>query len=474
MKTPKYDNDLVPLWYLKERLKSGDTIEQIMQSLPQSYSSPPTPPYHKGSTLFYNNKLYRCKIDRVQGLFNWNDWEVIATDDTGLNDFIENTYSVDKIQIQEQLDEKIQTYYQENDPNVWTTDLEKSKHVGDYWYRTADNTQWRFSRITTNPITYGWQQVNVPNAIFDLIDTKKSIYTSKPTSYKKDDLWIIEDTISDEDLPIGTIENPVVKGDWVFATIDSETFDKSHWVKRDENIDVEYIEEHYYNKGETDTKFEEVERNTDSKITKAKDEIKLEVEQTYTSKEEHTTAINDFNTQIGSLNETVTTQGNNLSQLSIETGEISSIVSSMETITNEKFIEIDGQIDDVVSKTTTIENSVTQVQNNMYTSTQIDEMISNGSVSMLKSTIVTIDNNGQTIDKNDSPVKSNSDADGFKVIDKTGAEEKVILDAGYDSETGETRVIVDRVRVNSIKIGNYSQLEDYIDENGREGLGIFI
>ena len=474
-KTPKYDNDLVPLWYLKEKLKSGDAIEQIMQSLPQSYGSPPTTPYYEGSTLFYNNRLYRCKASRLQGAFNWNDWEVIVSEDSNLNEFIENTYSVDKIQIQEQLDEKIQTYYQENDPNIWATDLEKSKHIGDYWYRTTDNTQWRFSRITTNPITYDWQQVNIPNSIFDLIDKKKSIYTSKPSTYNIDDLWIIEETISDEDLPVGTEENPITRGDWVFSTVNSEIYNKAHWVKRDENIDIEYIEEHYYNKGQTDTKFEEVERNTDSKITKAKDEIKLEVEQTYTSKEEHTTAINDFNTQIGSINETITTQGNNLSQLSVETEEISSVVSSMETITNEKFIEINGQIEEVSSKTSTIENSVTQLQTDTYTKTEINTKLTDGSVKKILTTTLVADENGLTVDKGDnSKVKSNMDADGFKVIDKTGAEEKVILDAGYDSETGETRVMVDRIKVNSIKVGSYSQLEDYIDENGREGLGIFI
>ena len=473
-KAPKYDNDLVPLWYLKEHLQSGETIEQIMQSLPQSYSSPPPPPYHKGSTLFYDNKLYRCKTDRVQGSFNWNDWEVIATDDTGLNNFIENTYSVDRIQIQEQLDEKIQTYYQENDPNDWSTDLEKSKHVGDYWYNTIDNIQWRFNRITTNPITYGWQQVNVPNSIFDLIDKKKSIYTSKPSSYKIDDLWIIEEEISDEELPIGTEENPITRGDWFFSTADSEMFDKTHWVKRDENIDIEYIEEHYYNKGDTDVKFEEVERNTDSKITKAKDEITLQVEQTYTSKEEHTTAINDFNTQIGSMNETITTQSESLSQLSVENGRISTAVSSLETTTNEKFLEVNGQIDDVIKSTTTIENSVIQLQTDTYTKTEINTKLKDGSVEMVKTTLVTVDHNGTTWDKSDSKVKSNADADGFKIIDKTGAEGKTILDAGYDAETGETRVLVDRIKVNSIKVGSYSQIEDFIDEKGREGLGIFV
>ena len=338
-KNPKYDNDYVTLGYLKERLKSGDTIDQIIQSLPKSYGSPPTTPYYEGSTLFYSNRLYRCKASRLQGAFNWDDWEAIISEDSSLNDFVENTYSVDKIQIQEQLDEKIQTYYQDTDPNIWTTDIEKAKHVGDYWYNTTNNTQWRFSRITTNPITYGWKQVNVPNAVFDLIDKKKSIYTSKPSSYKKDDMWIIEDEILDDDLPVGTEENPIIKGDWVFSTTDSEIFDKSHWVKRDEKVDVEYIEEHYYNKGETNVKFEEVERNTDSKITKAKDEIVLNVSEQYTTKEEHTTVINDFNTQIGTITETITTQGETISQLSVENGEVSAKVGSLESITNNNYIE---------------------------------------------------------------------------------------------------------------------------------------
>lgn len=338
-KNPKYDNDYVTLGYLKEKLKSGDTIDQIIQSLPKSYGSPPTTPYYEGSTLFYSNRLYRCKASRLQGAFNWDDWEAIISEDSSLNDFVENTYSVDKIQIQEQLDEKIQTYYQDTDPNEWTTDIEKAKHVGDYWYNTTDNTQWRFSRVTTNPITYGWQQVNVPNAIFDLIDKKKSIYTSKPTSYKKDDMWIIEEELSDDDLPVGSEENPIVRGDWVFSTTDSENFDKSHWVKRDEKVDVEYIEEHYYNKGKTDVKFEEIEKNTDSKITQAKDEIALIVSEIYTTKEEHTTAINDFNTQIGTITETITTQGETISQLSVENGEVSAKVGSLESITNNNYIE---------------------------------------------------------------------------------------------------------------------------------------
>lgn len=379
-KNPKYDNDYVTLGYLKERLKSGDTIDQIIQSLPKSYGSPPTTPYYEGSTLFYSNRLYRCKTSRLQGVFNWDDWEPIISEDSSLNDFIENTYSVDKIQIQEQLDEKIQTYYQETDPNMWTTDIEKAKHVGDYWYNTTNNTQWRFSRITTNPITYGWQQVNVPNAVFDLIDKKKSIYTSKPLTYKKDDMWIIEEELSDDDLPVGSEDNPIVRGDWVFSTTNSEIFDKLHWVKRDEKVDIEYIEEHYYNKGETDVKFEEVERNTDSKITKAKDEIVLNVSEQYTTKEEHTTAIKDFDTQIGTITETITKHGESISQLSVENGKISNKVGSLETITNNNYIETNEKFAELEIEAGTISQRVQDAQ------TSIDEI--NGALTTIESTFL--------------------------------------------------------------------------------------
>lgn len=345
---PKYDNDIVNLGYLNKRL--GQTEESInknnssISQIPKNYSTPPNPPYYKDSLLCYGNKIYRCNKTKMNGNFSWNDWTVVATDDTTISDFIKNTYEVEKLKIQEQIDGKIQTHYQDNDPSKdWTTDLDKGRHVGDYWYNTTNDTQWRYNQITTtSPITYAWGQVNIPKAVFDTIDTKKSIYTEKPSSYNKDDLWIIEETLSDEDLPVGTEENPIVKGDWVFSTNDSETFDKSHWVKRDEDISMTYINQHYYTIGEIDSTLEEIERNTDSKITKAKDEISLSVSQTYTTKEEHKATIYDFNEQIGTINQTITNHKETLSDLSIEVGKITSTVESIETTTKKLETNIDS------------------------------------------------------------------------------------------------------------------------------------
>lgn len=329
---PKYDNDYITKGYLDKQLSdSKDTISNQIDNLPKSYSAPPNPPYYKDSLLSYNNKLYRCIRDKLMGVFSINDWVVIATDDTTVTDFIDNTYSVDKIQLEKQIDDKVESWYQSEDPaNDWTTDILKAKHVGDYWYDTTTSNQYRFCKKNTNPVTYAWAKVDVPMSIYNQINSKKSIYTSKPNSYKKDDLWIIEDTISNDDLPSGETENPVAKGDWVFATQDSDVYNKNHWIKRDTDVSIEYIENHYYTKEKVDETFS-TKSDVQSEIKKAKDEIELSVEQNYSTKKEITEIVNDYDEKIGTINTTLTEQGTTLSDLSVETGRIKNSVSSVTT-----------------------------------------------------------------------------------------------------------------------------------------------
>lgn len=343
MSEPKYDNDNISYGYLKKLLKKYSLDETITDesqdrgTISKVYIVPPNTPYYKGTILVYNNKIYKCNNTRKLGVFNWNDWDVVATNDSSLNKFIEDIYDVEKIQIQEQLDNKIETYYQEIDPALeWDVDLIKAKHVGDYWYRTSDDTQWRYCSYTnTSPITYGWRQVNVPSAIFDLINTKKSIYTSKPNKYKKNDMWIIEDDISDNDIPT-SIDNPIKRGDWVFATQDSEIYDKSHWIKRDESIDIDYLKEHYYTTEEIDEKNKVISENFDSKIDKSKDDILLSVERDFVKETTYTKVINDFDTKIGTIENTVTQHSEDISSLRLDADAITSSVSSLTEVISGK------------------------------------------------------------------------------------------------------------------------------------------
>ena len=242
-KNPKYDNEFVTLGYLKKTFQnSGESTTDLTKYISKNYTSPPAPPYYVGTVLYYNHKTYRCKKDKIQGVFDIGDWEVVATDDNGLTKFVSNTYNVDKSNILKQLDNKIETYYQSTDPSTtWTADLEKVKHIGDLWYNTNNDTQWRYCQYDTNPITYGWSPVDVPESVYDSINSKKSIYTVKPTSYKQNDMWIIEQNLDENDLPEDET-NPIAVGDWVFATQDSNSYDKTHWKKMDNySIDINRV-----------------------------------------------------------------------------------------------------------------------------------------------------------------------------------------------------------------------------------------
>lgn len=329
---PKYDNDSITLGYLKKALKEkGIDVTNKKDLVTNNYSSPPTSPYYKNSLLLQNNKIYKCIKDRLIGEFSWDDWTLVATDNSELKNFIDNTYSTDKITIQEQMDNKMESFYQTNDPSTnWTSNLEKEKHVGDYWYNTIDDKQWRYCRDTsTTIISYKWEQVNVPKTIYDLIDSKKSIYTAKPLNYKKDDLWIIEKELMDIDLPLGTTKNPIIKGDWVFCIKNNLIFDKNDWIKKDEDISKEFLEQHYYTSEVISEKFNVVNNTIDSKITKSKEEISLKVSQDYTTKIETNTAINDFGKRVDTVTTTVEKNTNTLSQLMIEKDNININISKI-------------------------------------------------------------------------------------------------------------------------------------------------
>lgn len=340
MNDPKFDNDNINYGFLKKILKKYNLSDEINNSQTDSnttiskiYILPPSPPYYKGTVLIYNQKIYKCIFERKIGTFNLNDWEVVATTDSELNQFIDNVYNVEKLQLQEQIDNKIQTYYQSNDPSTdWDVDLLKNKHVGDYWYNSENNTQWRYCKNTSvSPIEYSWQQVNVPNVIFDMINSKKSIYTSKPSSYKKNDLWIIETTIDDEDLPVSE-ENPIKIGDWVISTEDSEVYNKEHWIKKNNSVDIDYLNEHYYTVNEIDEKTEILEENYKSDILKSENDILLSVGSNYVKKDTYEQGINDFDKKVGTIETTVKEQKESLSNLRVDTNKITSDVSSITKI----------------------------------------------------------------------------------------------------------------------------------------------
>lgn len=101
-----------------------------------------------------------------------------------LEAFINGQYADDLEDIDAQIDGKAETWYQSADPSTGWTDDEKAEHVGDLWYKTTDNTTWRWNGTA-------WAQQDVPNAVFNKIEGKAQVFVSQPTPpYNVGDLWV--------------------------------------------------------------------------------------------------------------------------------------------------------------------------------------------------------------------------------------------------------------------------------------------
>lgn len=209
------------------------TVMDTIDGKAQIWRTQPSPPYHANDlwTQGSDGDILTCVQTRLTGTFQSADWEKRNkyTDNSVVNQFINTTYANQMADLQAQLDQKVETWYQPTDPSTaWTRtetdvvlqdsngqdlldsngqtilttrEVEKWEHTGDLWHRTTDSTEWRWSGGA-------WIQENVPDEIFDQLDGKSSIFTtsSTPTGAQERDLWF-----RGPNYPIYTMVN----GSWV-------------------------------------------------------------------------------------------------------------------------------------------------------------------------------------------------------------------------------------------------------------------
>ena len=143
-----------------------------------------------GKLVFDNDEL---KLKDV--IITWNNGE-----EEDLGDYIDNL----KNDLQTQLDNKAETWYQATDPSInWTTEDQKALHVGDLWHCTASNgerpknSEWIWVKNGNN---YEWQKIDVSDEVFDKIDGVASIFTAIPDNPVVGDLLIPTEDIKDGDV----------------------------------------------------------------------------------------------------------------------------------------------------------------------------------------------------------------------------------------------------------------------------------
>ena len=154
----------------------------------------PTVPYDAGDLWVQGSggDILRCAQAKTStGSYDRNDWVLASkyTDDSALNTRIEGDFATTIKALEEGLvDAKIETYYQTTDPSTGWSDTQKSEHKGDLWYNSTASVQKYYRWSGT-----AWQELTAtpPQAVFDNIDKKATIYTgtTTPTNPSSGDLW---------------------------------------------------------------------------------------------------------------------------------------------------------------------------------------------------------------------------------------------------------------------------------------------
>lgn len=165
-----------------------------------------------------------------------------------------------------------------------------------------------------------------------------------------------------------------------------------------------------------------------------------------------------------------------IAQLELTDEQIEQTVASNKIASDNDKQELLQKFDNYAptSEITRVENKVTQLQTDTYTKTQIDTKLVDGSVTKLKSTTLLADDDGLTVDKSDSKTKSNLDADGLTILDKTGSTNDILLRAQYDEEKGETVVETKNLYVQKyLTVAETGRLEKYTRADGKVGVGGF-
>lgn len=174
------------------------------------FTSTPVTPYDVGDLWVQGatGDIMRCKTARESGAFASSDWEKASkyTDDSALKNFINGDFANAIDTMTEQIDGKIETWFQTSDPaSSWTTGAEKAKHVGDMWYNSSTKLlkcyrqTFRFvNGIGT--VAYIWKTIEDKKAIDaydaaskaqDTADGKRRVFVAQPyPPYDVGDLWV--------------------------------------------------------------------------------------------------------------------------------------------------------------------------------------------------------------------------------------------------------------------------------------------
>lgn len=213
---PGYAPDTFYVWQelqdseLAQAIAIANEALELGKEKNRIFTSTPVTPYDVGDLWVQGatGDIMRCKTARESGAFTSSDWEKASkyTDDSALKNFINGDFANAIDTMTEQIDGKIETWFQTSDPaSNWTTDAEKAKHVGDMWYNSSTKSLSCYRKTLrlvngTATIVYVWRTIEDKKAIDaydaaskaqDTADGKRRVFVAQPyPPYDVGDLWV--------------------------------------------------------------------------------------------------------------------------------------------------------------------------------------------------------------------------------------------------------------------------------------------
>lgn len=207
----------------------------------QIFVATPTTPYYVGDLWVQGSTgdILRCKTERLEGSYSSSDWEKASkyTDNSELTNFINNNFTNAVSDLTNQIDGKIESWFQTTDPASNWTATDKAKHVGDMWYNTLTKELKRYTKKKVQipgssfaKIVYLWSKIEDKTALDaydaaskaqDTADGKRQVFVSQPyPPYDIGDLWLTGDSTNGQLKRCATARatGSFVANDWVIAT----------------------------------------------------------------------------------------------------------------------------------------------------------------------------------------------------------------------------------------------------------------
>lgn len=156
------------------------------------FTSVPYAPYDPGDLWVqgeYGDILLCTTAKVTPGTESPNDWVYASkyTDDSSLNNFINNTYNPKVDEFTEQVDSKIETWFTTADPSsAWTSEYVRYQHNGDLWFNTSTKELKRYNAQRTRVIVQGRETWVYSVVKWDLIRDQKAIDAYDAASHAQD------------------------------------------------------------------------------------------------------------------------------------------------------------------------------------------------------------------------------------------------------------------------------------------------